>query len=276
VLEKRYNLSEATASMQASYLLVGSIILYPACGYLVDRINDPRATIRMFMLSSLLTMFCYAWLAMPPQWTSSPLPGIISFACGVGFSPLLLVVIVPTIVPLKYVSTTLAVHKALENTGSTIFQTLAGILLDSDIPGHGLKLPKRDDTVAIQHLLYAFLLFNVLQLVSMHGLAYLDQRRRGRERDPYCPEDLFFSPSSDSDASMHTETAPVVEGTPLLSPDGSMTWDPAHNVRRLSEKRRGRLYAWLSALLICAAWVLFLGTAWLRLRSKEERGVRES
>jgi hypothetical protein len=85
----------------------------------------------MFMLSSLLTMFCYAWLAMPPQWTSSPLPGIISFACGVGFSPrkfrtstlyradpleVLLVVIVPTIVPLKYVSTTLAVHKAVSAT----------------------------------------------------------------------------------------------------------------------------------------------------------------
>ena len=157
-----------------------------------------------------------------------------------------------------------------------MFQTLAGILLDTDISGHGLKLPKRDDAVAIQHLLYAFLLFNVLQLLSLHGLAYPDQCRRGRERDPYCPEDLFFTPGSDSNASMHShlETAPGVEGTPLLSHDDSMPWDPAHNVCRLSEKRRGRIYAWLSALLICAAWVLFLGTAWLRLRSKEERGVR--
>ena len=73
-------------------------------------------------------MFCYAWLAAPPQWTKSPLPGIISFAGGVGFSPrkfrtsaccradlpeVLLVVIVPTIVPLKYVSTTLGVHKSV-------------------------------------------------------------------------------------------------------------------------------------------------------------------
>ena len=33
VLEKRYNLSEATASMQASYLLVGSMVLYPAVSY---------------------------------------------------------------------------------------------------------------------------------------------------------------------------------------------------------------------------------------------------
>lgn len=76
-------------------------------------------------------MFCYAWLAAPPQWTRSPLPGIISFAGGVGFSPcefltftlsranhleVLLVVIVPTIVPLKYVSTTLGVYKAVSAT----------------------------------------------------------------------------------------------------------------------------------------------------------------
>lgn len=97
----------------------------------MDRINDSRATTRMFMLSSLLTMFCFAWLAMPPQWTRSPMPGIISFAGGIGFSPrkfgtsmlchadtseVLLVVIVPSIVPLKYVSTTLGVHKAVSAT----------------------------------------------------------------------------------------------------------------------------------------------------------------
>lgn len=35
ILEKRYNLSEATASIQASYLLAGSIILYPIVSYLV-------------------------------------------------------------------------------------------------------------------------------------------------------------------------------------------------------------------------------------------------
>ena len=76
---------------------------------------------------------------MPPQWTSTPLPGIISFASGVGFSPrkfctsslcradlleVLLVVIVPTIVPLKYVSTTLAVHKAVSATKHRDIQTV--------------------------------------------------------------------------------------------------------------------------------------------------------
>lgn len=171
-----------------------------------------------------------------------------------------------------------ALIRQLENTGSTIFQTLAGILLDNDTPGRGSKLPKPNDASAIQHLLYAFLFFNVLQLVSLQGLAYLDKCRRGRERDPYCPQDLFFTPDSDSNASMHNdpETSPVVERMPLLSHNGSIAWDHAENVCRRSEKRRGRLYAWLSVSLICATWVLFLGTAWLRLRSTEERGIRDS
>ncbi|KAF8445966.1 major facilitator superfamily domain-containing protein [Boletus edulis BED1] len=276
LLEQRYNLSEATASVQASYLLAGSIFLYPACGYLVDRIKDPRATTRLFMLSSLLTMFCYAWLALPPQWTRSALPGVISFSGGFGFSPLLLVVIVPNIVPLKYVSTTLGVHKALEHTGSTIFQTLAGILLDSKGPGHGSNLP------SIQYLLYAFLFFNILQLVSLKGLSHLDNyRRRRRAQDPSYSDGLLSPSSSDSNASTHDlqeslEAAPIVERAPLLSHHDRASWDPIHhNVFRWSEKRRGLLYAWLSGLLICFAWGLFLGTAWLRLRSAGERGVQE-
>ncbi|KAF8140234.1 major facilitator superfamily domain-containing protein [Boletus edulis] len=276
LLEQRYNLSEATASVQASYLLAGSIFLYPACGYLVDRIKDPRATTRLFMLSSLLTMFCYAWLALPPQWTRSALPGVISFSGGFGFSPLLLVVIVPNIVPLKYVSTTLGVHKALEHTGSTIFQTLAGILLDSKGPGYGSNLP------SIQYLLYAFLFFNILQLVSLKGLSHLDNyRRRRRAQDPSYSDGLLSPSSSDSNASTHDlqeslEAAPIVERAPLLSHHDRASWDPIHhNVFRWSEKRRGLLYAWLSGLLICFAWGLFLGTAWLRLRSAGERGVQE-
>jgi len=168
----------------------------------------------------------------------------------------------------------------LENTGSTIFQTLAGILLDGDIPGNGSKLPERDGAFAIQYLLCAFLFFNVLQLVSLQGLTYLDECRRGRQRKPYSPEDLFIAPGSDSIASMHSrseisDSTPMAERVPLLSQNDSIAWDPPHNVRRSSEKRRGLIYTWLSALLICTAWVLFLGTAWLRLRSSEERGIRE-
>ena len=45
VLEKRYNPSEATASTQASYLLVGSIILYPFVVRMRNTSRPPRVSV---------------------------------------------------------------------------------------------------------------------------------------------------------------------------------------------------------------------------------------
>lgn len=45
-------------------------------------------------------------------------------------------------------------------------------------------------------------------------------------------------------------------------------------VRTKREVRRGEVFSMMSGLLIAFAWVLFMGTAWLRLRSKEERDQR--
>lgn len=87
---------------------------------------------QLFTASSMLTLVAYAWLALPPSWTKSPMLGIVSFASGHGFSPrecslsihddtllimtlVLLVVIVPRLVPAKYVSTTLGAHKAVSS-----------------------------------------------------------------------------------------------------------------------------------------------------------------
>ena len=87
---------------------------------------------QLFTASSILTLVSYAWLALPPSWTKSPMLGIVSFASGHGFSPrkcwssicdnalltmtpVLLVVIVPRLVPAKYVSTTLGAHKAVSS-----------------------------------------------------------------------------------------------------------------------------------------------------------------
>lgn len=166
----------------------------------------------------------------------------------------------------------------LEHTGSTVFQTLAGIWLDNGVADP--TLPKRDNALAIQHLLYAFLFFNFLQLISLEGLRYLDKRRRGRGLLPYCPEDLLSTPGHDPRASTRnnsvaSRTTLPPERMPLLShlDSDNIPCGPAHDLRRRSEKRRGYFFAWLSALLICTAWVIFLHTAWLRLRSKEERGM---
>jgi hypothetical protein len=92
--------------------------------------KHPQAILRMFMLSSVLTMLGYAWLVLPPAWTRTPSPAVAAFATGIGFSPcelaplyltvihgvhdsVLLVILVPQLVPLKFVSTTLGVHKSV-------------------------------------------------------------------------------------------------------------------------------------------------------------------
>jgi hypothetical protein len=170
------------------------------------------------MTSSLLTMFCYFWLVLPPSMTKSPLPGIASFATGHGFSPrkrkfaiaissrlivdisvVLLVVLVPEIVASKYVSTTLGAHKAvsissylyvrmcpnlgypqLEQAGSTIFTTLAGVALDikSKKASAEAVAPINGDARDIQYLLNAFLILNVVQFAGLLGLSRLDRRRK--------------------------------------------------------------------------------------------------
>ncbi|KAH7930998.1 MFS general substrate transporter, partial [Leucogyrophana mollusca] len=301
ILEKRYDLSESNASTQASYLLAGSIVLYPLCGFAVDHIKHPQAVIRLFMLTSVLTMLCYTWLALPPSWTKSPSPAVASFASGIGFSPcksahLLLVVIVPQIVPLKYVSTTLGVHKSLEQTGSTIFQTLAGLLLDSS--GHQTSPPGQGVpriTSAIQHLLNIFVFLNALHIFSIVGLAVLDGQRRRRVSATGFRRDSAIDVGENSDGGRDEipsaigplpSTSSAEQRKPLLPKVSTLASDPSYSgseslpspsnaegYRRISlEVWRGRIFARMCVILVCFAWVLFLSTAWLKLRSRDERG----
>ncbi|KIM25377.1 hypothetical protein M408DRAFT_74261, partial [Serendipita vermifera MAFF 305830] len=130
IIEQRYNMSEAEASKQASLLLAGSLFLYPICGLLTDRLKHGSTVFILFTISSFLTLICYAWLALPPSWTTTPLPAMLSFSGGHGFSTLLMVILVPHILPLSHVSTGLGAHKSIEKAGSTTSQTLAGLLLD--------------------------------------------------------------------------------------------------------------------------------------------------
>ncbi|PSS37720.1 hypothetical protein PHLCEN_2v413 [Hermanssonia centrifuga] len=330
IFERRYGLSESDASTKGSYVLAGSVILYPITGYLVDSLKKRGIVLRLFMLSSLLTLFCYFWLVLPPGFTKSPIPAIASFASGHGFSPLLLVVIVPEIVASKYVSTALGAHKALEQTGSTIFQTLAGVALDikSKKPSTESISPINGDKKDMQYVLNAFLLLNVAQFVGIVGLAHLDrkQKRAAARRTS------ALLPAIEEDSDYHVETPPLIKesisedewngrdsssqvlgtrpatGTirslrgvpstsasitaeqsiPLLrSPSQSSS---ARNSRYLAagitapspltgrvtrtkaEVKRGESFALLCGVMIAFAWILFMGTAYLRLRSKAERG----
>jgi hypothetical protein len=285
--------------------------------------KHPQAILRMFMLSSVLTMLGYAWLVLPPAWTRTPSPAVAAFATGIGFSPrelaplyltvihsvhdsVLLVILVPQLVPLKFVSTTLGVHKSviycynsvcfsltltfqMEQTGATIFQTIAGLVLD----GKGSRASQGEASTT-QQLLNVFLVFNVLQLIGIVSLSHLDRRRREaadtlqsavddqEEAEHESEEESTFT-GGEGDI-LASEIGPLSytdQRKPLLGPrpraDSGASYSPSScppkGVGEHSEIRRGRIFMCLCAVLICCAWVLFLSTAWSRLRSREERGV---
>ena len=106
IFEKRYDLTEHEASDQASFLLAGSVFLYPIvrviilhavnrdqhalhhkCGYIIDRLKHRPILHQLFLLSSTLTMLCYLWLAIPPSFTGTPLPSVALYGIGQGFAP---------------------------------------------------------------------------------------------------------------------------------------------------------------------------------------------
>ncbi|KAH9898415.1 MFS general substrate transporter [Cubamyces lactineus] len=330
ILQRRFDLTESDASIKGSYVLAGSVFLYPITGFVVDKVKKRNFVMKLFLLSATLTLGCFIWLALPPEVTKTPIPAIISFASGHGFSPLLLVVIVPRIVPLKYVSTTLGAHKALEQTGSTIFQTLAGLALDIKSKKSTEKqlLPIDGDESDVQYLLNAFVILNILEILGILGLAHLDHKQRqaaSRRSSALLPSAIDESdedeprpakePSTDdenwqAEASEHSrhrrsstfssrrvplpsssspeQSIPLLDGHSRPSTIRGSRYlveavveeqEPSHPparaakiLRTKAEIRRGEIFAVLCGILVAFAWILFLGTAWLKLRSKEERG----
>ncbi|EIN13724.1 MFS general substrate transporter [Punctularia strigosozonata HHB-11173 SS5] len=305
IIQLRYDLSESQASDEASWLLAGSVVLYPIVGLVVDRFRARGIVLRLLLLSSILTFLCYIWLALPPHATGTAMPAIISFCVGQGFAPLLLVVIVPELVASKFVSTTLGVHKSLEQTGSVTFQTLAGLSLDTDKPSSGDK----GNPTAIQHLLNTFASLNVLQFCGILALRYLDRHRRAaalasdpaylapesgstdRENDPRrrvkeaMDVNVLHDAFEDDEHEPLPSTSFPEQRRPLLpqrhsqvSEDERRLQDEVDAGRDLKgvalsheEVRRGECFAISGTLLIVLTWVLFMVTAWLKLRSKADR-----
>ncbi|TRM66347.1 major facilitator superfamily domain-containing protein [Schizophyllum amplum] len=273
IIETRYSMPEDSAANQASYLLAGSIFMYPLCGFLVDRFKHRPIVIQLLVCSSMLTLLCYAWLALP---SPSPIPGIIAFAIGHGFSPLLLVVLVPKIVPLKYVSTALGVHKSLENCGSTIFQTIAGLALDI----HKRKIGgPSSDPASLQRVLNIFLFLNVLQLLAIMTLAWLQRRRTRRAGASRVTFDSRpISGARDGHTAPTSEDADPTQ--PLLAQSSESGAEYAAVTRaklrgeahQRAETARGKVFAGLCGLLVVFCWVLFMGTAYFRLGLREGKG----
>ncbi|KAF8311200.1 MFS general substrate transporter, partial [Clavulina sp. PMI_390] len=133
LFQVRYGYSEADASWTASFLHAGSLILYPIAGYLSDRSRHQFIVYKLALISSFMTLACYGWLLLPVSMTGGAgkaMPGVVLFGIAEGFSTLLLVLMVPRLVPAKYIPTALGAHKSIESAGSTISLTLAGAILD--------------------------------------------------------------------------------------------------------------------------------------------------
>ncbi|KAJ7630967.1 hypothetical protein FB45DRAFT_917097 [Roridomyces roridus] len=245
IIQLRYRMSEKDAANSASYVLVGSIFLYPICGHLVDRFKRKPVVILLLLLSSVCTLGAYTWLALPPSWTHTAKPAIAAFGFGHGFSPVhsaqailvLLVLLVPKIVPDKFISTALGAHKSLEQTGATIFQTLSGLQMDKARREH-------PDGSSTQGVINMFLSLNILQLLAILVLKRV-------------PTGL---PDS-NDPSQPLLRVP--EPTHRRYSTGSRMVQEADLSRE--EARRGKAFTVICAMLVLFAWLLFLSTAWVKL-----------
>jgi hypothetical protein len=231
----------------------------------------------------------------------------------------LLVVMVPQIVPLKFVPTALGAHKSvskhirryftssltamkIESAGSTLFQTVAGWLLDGKIQkSHSQKTLQTPASSSIQPLLNTWVFLNICQLLAVFLVSWLDRRQKifaARQKyallRPHDPTQLepelgdSATPrrTEEGDEGWSDEAATMtstssVEGRPP-SPGQEQLWvrSPAGGkwARHSYEKRvrRGEICALLCCAIIFCTWALFFVTAVLRLRSKGERGSTNS
>ncbi|KAJ7932482.1 major facilitator superfamily domain-containing protein [Mycena leptocephala] len=281
IIELRYQMTERDAANTASYLFVGSIFLYPMSGYIVDRFKRKPIVVMLLVLSSVSSLGAYSWLALP-QAGLKPQSDHRSLWLGHGFSPLLLVLLVPKIVPSKFISTALGAHKSLEQTGATIFQTLAGLGMDKAKKNH-------PDGSSTQGIINAFLILNVLQLLSIFGVAYLQHRRqvapRRMRRDrrassvssprPGPPVPVRARVRRPQPAPPRVSSEPLhrrYSSTEPGSRSRSGIQVPLEGEVSEKEMRRGEVFATMSAGLFVFAWVLFLGTAWWKLGMKKDTG----
>ncbi|KAF8587893.1 MFS general substrate transporter [Ramaria rubella] len=289
LIENRYGLSEGQAAAQGSILLAGPIVLYPLCGYITDTVKKGNIVHRLLILASTLTLFCYVWLAMPPSLFHTALPAMISFGLGHGCSPLLLVLIVPQLVPLQYVSTALGAHKSIESSGSTIMQTIAGLILD--VKGPGAPKLSKDNSSAIQLLLNLFLSLNVIQLAGVYWLVRTDRaRRKGKagsghnyREDATGDENVGLMAGAEPPERAIDDRRPFHgdqdEDTREREGEDHITHPPTsrdilhykqendlHTTN--SERRRGRIFAFMAAGIIFFAWFLFMTSAVLDIRTR--------
>ncbi|BEI83248.1 hypothetical protein CcaverHIS002_0311160 [Cutaneotrichosporon cavernicola] len=261
IVQVRFGLSESQASMNASVLMAGAIVLYPFIGWITDRDQgSPRTTYLLFFATSILTLFCYVYLALPPAITHTPWPGLISWALGHGASTLLLVVMIPRMMPVTLVPLGLGLHKSLETAASSASQTLAGLWLD-------FAKERRGESGAAEGLLLIYAAINVVQLISSVVLWRFERKRRlaakhaaWEEYTEYeqLPMDEDEDPVSDEDEEHADARARIAAKIEENGPQSGLA-------RNDKERKRGRGFFIAGLGFIGCVWTLWIVTAWKKL-----------
>jgi len=199
----------------------------------------------------------------------------------------------------------------LEHTGTTITQTLSGLWLDSKVKKEKIGLLSIFSEIEprLQWLLNGFLFVNLLHLIAIWGLGYLNEKKH-KQQEVTRPEGDDYdydndegrrgtSPSSRRSVSpdLLRSRSPTRDRTTLAARDRDHTTSPLLRPRDISsvyqtygthgkqtqdsttrqspithaEERRGMLFALLSATIVFFAWVLFFITSFIKIRSRRER-----
>jgi len=329
LVQRRYQLSDSKAAKHASILLAGPLVLYPLVGSIVDafsarplisreRSDDasedaaptrPSAALEeqcdrdtaahdsgrarivhlLFIVSSVLTLVCFCWLLLPIEWTKTPVPGLVSWGIGHGFSTLLLVLVVPGIVTSRYIPLALGAHKSIEMAGSTLSSTIAGWLLDAHPkkqPESPPPTPTSTDPIPLDggstwNVFLGFLFANIVQLAVVLWLRRADIRRYKRGGGAGGAHGRFISqilPFTVSNQDVDQQNDELAVSEPLLGPSSSFSREMAPMGRRdgrfsshhrsfsalvkrdTSAARRGRLCLFAYIGVVCLVWIIFAWT----------------
>jgi hypothetical protein len=152
----------------------------------------------------------------------------------------------------------------------TIFQTFTGLWLDlkKGKDGNQQEGPPVND-VRLQWLLNTFTFFNILQLAGIAGLAYLDRRKRssmdpgtvsGDDERLSQSRPLLHSPHDSPTDEVHLIPPQLRHNRPTLSDQVSA-----------AEAKRGKVFATICLTAVLFAWVSFLATSFVKIRSKHDR-----
>lgn len=150
--------------------------------------------------------------------------------------------------------------------------------IHSKDPGSGK--PKGTET-GIQRLLNVFFSINIVHLLVIMGLAYLQRQKDLAEAAK--TRSVSASPNPNRDSGRQSSEHDAGESQPLLQAADSRLYAHSsrgqshsstgtrirqsmrYEKRMLAERRRGSVFAGCFAGLILFAWVLFMGTAYSRL-----------